>query len=50
MGASFHAGRVNAMAPDFTRSKSAAARIFHLLDRQPVINNISEDEGQPQVR
>ena len=49
MGASFHAGRVNAMAPDFTRGKSAAARIFHLLDRKPVIKNISEDGAKPQV-
>ncbi|KAM3821027.1 ATP-binding cassette sub-family B member 5 [Vipera latastei] len=38
-----NAGQANSLAPDFSKSKVSAQRIFHLLDRKPVIDSYSEE-------
>ena len=35
--------QASAFAPDFTKAKLSANRIFFMLDRQPLIDNYSED-------
>ena len=42
------AGQASAFAPDYTKAKLSANRIFAMLDREPVIDNYSED-GQKLV-
>uniref|UniRef100_A0A8C5WSY1 Uncharacterized protein n=1 Tax=Laticauda laticaudata TaxID=8630 RepID=A0A8C5WSY1_LATLA len=41
--AAMNAGQANSLAPDFSKSKVSAQRIFHLLDRKPVIDSYSEE-------
>ena len=41
-------GQASAFAPDFTKAKLSANRIFFMLDRKPLINNYS-DEGERSV-
>ena len=41
-------GQASAFAPDYTKAKLSANRIFAMLDREPVIDNYSED-GQKLV-
>ena len=41
-------GQASAFAPDFTKAKLSANRIFFMLDRKPLIDNYS-DEGQEPV-
>ena len=36
-------GQASAFAPNYAKAKLSANRIFFLLDRQPVIDNYSED-------
>ncbi|CAD5117028.1 DgyrCDS5857 [Dimorphilus gyrociliatus] len=43
-------GQANSFAPDYGKGKSAANRIFYLLDREPEIDSFSEEgEVLPQV-
>ena len=42
------AGQASAFAPDYTKAKLSANRIFAMLDREPVIDNYSKD-GQKLV-
>lgn len=37
------AGQAGAFAPNYTKAKLSASRIFHLLDRVPEIDSYSED-------
>lgn len=37
------AGQATAFAPDYAKAKLSANRVFHLLDRTPVIDNYSTD-------
>lgn len=37
------AGQAGAFAPNYSKAKLSASRIFHLLDREPVIDSYSED-------
>ena len=39
----FAIGQASAFAPNYSKAKLSANRIFFLLDRQPVIDNYSED-------
>ena len=39
----FTIGEASAIAPNYAKAKVSANRIFFLLDRQPVIDNYSED-------
>ena len=39
----FAIGQASAFAPNYSKAKISANRIFFLLDRQPVIDNYSED-------
>ncbi|ETE63392.1 Multidrug resistance protein 1, partial [Ophiophagus hannah] len=41
--AAMNAGQANSLAPDFSKSKVSAQRIFHLLDRKPAIDSYSEE-------
>ncbi|XP_032091717.1 ATP-binding cassette sub-family B member 5 [Thamnophis elegans] len=41
--AAMNAAQVNSLAPDFSKSKVSAQRIFHLLDQKPVIDSYSEE-------
>ena len=41
-------GQASAFAPDFTKAKLSANRIFFMLDRKPLIDNYS-DEGETPV-
>ena len=43
------AGNANSLAPDYNKAMISAARIFALFDREPVIDNMSEDGKKPQV-
>ncbi len=49
MAATF-TGRITALAPDFKKARVAAARILTLIERKPVIDNLSEDGTQPKAR
>ena len=42
-------GQASAFAPDLTKAKLSANRIFHMLDRQPLIDNYSV-EGEEKVK
>lgn len=37
------AGQAGAFAPNYAKAKLSSSRIFHLLDRIPVIDSYSED-------
>ena len=37
------AGQAGAFAPNYAKAKLSASRIFHLLDREPVIDSYSDD-------
>lgn len=37
------AGQAGAFAPNYAKAKLSASRIFHLLDREPLIDSYSED-------
>ncbi len=43
------AGNANSLAPDYKKAMIAAARMFKLVDRVPVIDNMSEDGKKPTV-
>ena len=43
------AGRAASLAPDFKKAKLAAAKIFDVIDRQPEIDNLSEEGKKPKV-
>ena len=43
------AGNANSLAPDYNKAMISAARIFALFDREPVIDNMSEDGKKPEV-
>ena len=43
------AGQASSFAPDYSKAKVSAKRIFNILDRAPVIDNYSED-GEKVVR
>ncbi|ELU18040.1 hypothetical protein CAPTEDRAFT_197681 [Capitella teleta] len=43
------AGRASSLSPDFTKAKLAAAKIFALLDRTPLIDSSSEDGIAPET-
>lgn len=40
-------GQASSFAPDYGKAKSAAARVFYLLDRQPPIDSGSTEGKQP---
>ena len=42
-------GQASSFAPDYGKAKLAAARVFVLLDREPLIDSLSE-EGKKPVR
>ena len=44
-----HVGRTGSNAPDFTKGRRAAGRLFSIIERKPVIDAKSE-EGQKLVR
>ena len=44
-----HIGRSSLLAPDFTKAKLAAARLFALMDTEPEID-VSKQEGKQLVR
>ena len=44
----FSVGQASSFAPDFAEAKISSARIFKLLDREPVIDNYA-DEGSDLV-
>ncbi len=46
---SIQAGRATSLAPDFGKAKAAAARIFALVDKEPEIDNMSEEGKKLQV-
>ena len=49
---SFHLyvmGQTNNRTPDFKKAREAVARIFSLVERVPVIDNLSEEGMRPQV-
>ena len=43
------AGRAASLAPDFKKAKLAAAKIFAVIDREPEIDNLSEECKKPKV-
>ncbi|XP_060638094.2 ATP-binding cassette sub-family B member 5 [Anolis sagrei] len=47
--ASLNAGQTSTLAPDFSKSKISARRIFQLLDQKPAIDSYSE-EGEKLVK
>lgn len=42
-------GQSSSMAPDYGKARTSAQRIFHLLDRKPLIDSYSE-QGEKLVR
>ena len=50
MLSSRQAGRAMSMAPDFKIAKLQAAKIFDVIDREPEIDNLSEEGIKPEVR
>jgi len=40
-------GQTSSFAPDYAEAKRAAARMFKLLDRNPEIDNFSEEGEKP---
>ena len=43
----FAVGQASAFAPDYSKAKLSANRIFAMLDREPVIDNYSKDGLEP---
>ena len=41
-----HIGRATAFAPDFTKAKLAAARLFQYMDTKPKIDISANEDGQ----
>ena len=41
------AGQISALTPDYVKAKVAAARMFKLFDRVPVIESDSDEGLQP---
>ena len=41
------AGQASSFAPNYTKAKQSANRIFALLDREPVVDGYSEDGLKP---
>ena len=40
-------GRVNAAAPEYSKAKVAAAKLFHLFDRESLISPFSKEGKKP---
>ena len=40
-------GQASSFAPDYTKAKVSAARIFAMLDREPDIDSYSEEGDKP---
>ena len=41
------AGQAGAYAPNYAKAKLSANRIFHLLDRKPLVDGYSEEGSKP---
>ena len=42
-------GQANSFAPDYGKSKAAAAKCLELLDREPSINSYDDETGRTLV-
>ena len=40
-------GQASQLAPDYSKAKAAAAKIFALFDKQPAIDSFSTDGEKP---
>lgn len=42
-------GQVASITPDYAKAKQAADRIFHLLERVPLVDGFSNEGGKPVI-